>query len=123
MASPRISMGFLMWLGRFRWVEQLVNIAWVVDVVYLAAGLICLAVNYGAVSVNDRRRLRVVMAGSAAGFFTLFLLLIGGVTGLQQLMPTLWSWFYKAFTITFPLIPLSFVYAIVRHKVIPVGLI
>jgi GAF domain-containing protein len=123
MASPRISMGFLMWLGRFQWVEQLVNIAWVVDVVYLAAGLICLAVNYGTVSVNDRRRLRVVMAGSAAGFFTLFLLLIGGVTGLQQLMPTLWSWFYNAFTITFPLIPLSFVYAIVRHKVIPVGLI
>lgn len=123
LVSPRISMDVVIWLARFRWTEHLTNIAWAVDDAYLAAGLICLAINYRAVSVNDRRRLRVVMAGSAAGFLSLFLLFIGGVTGFQSRMPTLWSWFYKAFTITFPLIPLSFVYAIVRHKVIPVSLI
>src|SRR4029079_7436237 len=37
LASPRISMALLMWLGRFRWTEQLVDIAWAIDAVYLAA--------------------------------------------------------------------------------------
>jgi hypothetical protein len=35
----------------------------------------------------------------------------------------LWSWVNTSLSITLPLIPLSFVYAIVRHKVIPVSLI
>src|SRR5262245_53227830 len=122
-ASPRISIDYLAWLGQFRWISQFLDIAWAINVVYLAAGLICLAINYKAASAVDRRRLRVVMAGSAAGFFNLFLLLIGGVARLQARFPALWSSFYKAAPITFPIIPLSFVYAIVRHRVIPVGLI
>ncbi len=121
--SPRISTYILSGLFQFRWISQLVDLAWAIDVGYLAAGLICLAINYSAASISDRRRLRVVMAGSAAGFFTLFLLVMGNPTGLQARFTTLWSWFYQALYITFPLIPLSFVYAIVRHKVIPVSLI
>jgi serine phosphatase RsbU (regulator of sigma subunit) len=38
-------------------------------------------------------------------------------------MPGLWSWLGKTLYITLPLVPLSFVYAIARHKVIPVSLI
>jgi hypothetical protein len=90
LGAPRISMDFVVWLARFQWTKQIGDIIWVINVLYLAAGLICLAINYKAVGVNDRRRLRVVMAGSAAGFFSLFLLLIGGA-GLQPRMPTLWS--------------------------------
>jgi serine phosphatase RsbU (regulator of sigma subunit) len=63
------------------------------------------------------------MAGSAAGFLNLLLLIMGDPTGLQGRMPTLWSWFEKCIYVTLPLVPLSFVYAIVRHKVIPVSLI
>jgi serine phosphatase RsbU (regulator of sigma subunit) len=63
------------------------------------------------------------MAGSAIGFFNFFLVVMGGPAGLQPRMPTLWSWFSTALFVTLPLVILSFVYAIVRHKVIPVSLI
>src|SRR5262245_47619038 len=86
---------------------------------YLAAGLICLAINYRAASPIARRRLRVIMAGSAAGLFNLFLLVVGILFTSQKRM----AWLESATFITLPLIPLSFVYAIVRHKVIPVSLI
>ncbi len=111
------------WMFRFQWFRYSVFAVNFLIGAYLAAGLICLLINYRAASPIARRRLRVVMAGSAVGFFNLFLLVMGGVSGLQPRMPTLWSWFNTALFITLPLVPLSFVYAILRHKVIPVGLI
>ncbi len=123
LGPSRLSNDLKLWLMQFRWYPYFGKIALVTVVAYLAAGLICLAINYGAVSVIARRRLRVVMVGSAAGFFNLFLILIGQVTGLQTGMPVLWSWLGSALFFTLPLIPLSFVYAIIRHKVIPVSLI
>jgi serine phosphatase RsbU (regulator of sigma subunit) len=112
-----------MWMFRFQWFRYSVFAVNFLIGAYLAAGLICLLINYRAASPIARRRLRVVMAGSAVGFFNLFLLVMGGVSGLQPRMPTLWSWFHMALFVTLPLIPLSFVYAIARHKVIPVSLI
>src|SRR5215813_8362569 len=111
------------WLFRFQWYRYTVFAVNFLIVAHLAAGLICLLINYRAASLIARRRLRVVMAGSAVGFFNLFLLGMGGVSGLQPRMPTIWSWFYTALFVTLPLVPLSFVYAILRHKVIPVSLI
>jgi serine phosphatase RsbU (regulator of sigma subunit) len=111
------------WMFRFQWFRYSVFAVNFLIGAYLAAGLICLLINYRAASPIARRRLRVVMAGSAVGFFNLFLLAMGGVSGLQPRMPTLWSCFYTALFITMPLVPLSFVYAIARHKVIPVSLI
>jgi hypothetical protein len=46
----------------------------------------------------------------------------GGVE-LNRILPTLWGWFDTGLLFTMPLIPLSFAYAIIRHKVIPVSLI
>jgi serine phosphatase RsbU (regulator of sigma subunit) len=112
-----------LWIYKFEWAQYFVNAALFVAIAYLAAGLVCLIVNYRAESVVNRRRLHVVMAGSGAGFFNLFLLIMGGPSGLQPRMPGLWSWLGKTLYITLPLIPLSFVYAIARHKVIPVSLI
>jgi sigma-B regulation protein RsbU (phosphoserine phosphatase) len=112
-----------LWMLRFQWFRYFPIVASVLISAYLAAGLICLLINYRAASPIARRRLRVVMAGSAAGFFNLFLIVIGGATGLSQRLPTLWSWFDKTLYIALPLVPISFVYAIVRHKVIPVSLI
>jgi serine phosphatase RsbU (regulator of sigma subunit) len=112
-----------LWIVKFEWSQYFVNAALFVVIAYLAAGLVCLIVNYRAESVVNRRRLRVVMAGSGAGFFNLFLLIMGGPSGLQERMPSLWSWLGTTLFITLPLVPLSFVYAIIRHKVIPVSLI
>ncbi len=110
------------WILQYEWFRRLIDAAVFVVIAYLAAGLVCLIINYRAESLINRRRLRVVMVGSA-GFFNLFLLIMGRPSGLQPRMPVLWSWLGAALFITLPLVPLSFVYAIVRHKVIPVSLI
>src|SRR5215510_2514711 len=110
------------WILKTKWTRHFLDAAVIVVIVYLAAGLVCLIINYRAETRINRRRLRVVIAGSA-GFFNLFLLIMGGVTGLSGRMPGLWSWLDKTLFVTLPLIPLSFVYAIARHKVIPVSLI
>ncbi|HKQ75730.1 MAG TPA: SpoIIE family protein phosphatase [Blastocatellia bacterium] len=111
------------WLFRFQWFRFSVFAINFLLVAYLAAGLVSLLFNYRAANPGSRRKLRVVMAGSAVGFFNIFLVAIGRPFGLQELMPVLWSWFTTAAYITLPLVPLSFVYAIIRHKVIPVSLI
>ena len=111
------------WMMRYQWFRLFVFAINPLLALYLAVGLICLLINYRAADPVARRRLRVVMSGSAVGFFNLFLLSMGRPSGLLELMPTLWSWLGTMLFITLPLIPLSFVYAIVRHKVIPVSLI
>ncbi len=114
---------FMAWTLRFQWLRYFPIAANFLIAAYLAAGLASLIINYRAASPIARRRLHVVMAGSGAGFFNLFLVVMGGPTGLQPRMPTLWSWLTTTLFVTLPLVPLSFVYAIVRHKVIPVSLI
>jgi serine phosphatase RsbU (regulator of sigma subunit) len=90
---------------------------------YLLAALIAMAVNYRAAGAASRRKLRVVMVGSGAGFLNVFLLPFGYLVGLSNAFPTLWMWFDNCLLFTLPLIPLSFAYAIVRHQVIPISLI
>src|SRR5215510_2065357 len=90
---------------------------------YLLAALIAMAVNYRAAGAASRRKLRVVMVGSGAGFLNVFLMPFGYLVGLSNAFPTLWRWFDNCLLFTLPLIPLSFAYAIVRHQVIPISLI
>src|SRR5262245_3515496 len=90
---------------------------------YLLAALIAMAVNYRAAGAASRRKLRVVMVGSGAGFLNVFLMPFGYLVGLSNAFPTLWMWFDNCLLFTLPLIPLSFAYAIVRHQVIPISLI
>ncbi len=111
------------WLLRFPWFPHFSRVALALVAAYLAAGLACLAINYRDAGPIARRRPRVVMAGSATGLFNLFLIVILEATGLEKRIGVLYSWIDWATFFTFPLIPLSFVYAIVRHKVIPVSLI
>lgn len=119
----RLSMGLALRLSTIPWASKAVMMAVSLIAVYLAAGLVCLAINYQAANPIARRKLRVVMAGSGAGFFNLFLLVGLEVVKGQNRLGVVWTWLDRATFITFPLIPLSFVYAILRHKVIPVSLI
>lgn len=112
-----------LWMLQSVWFQYFISAAVFLVIAYLGAGLVCLFINYQAENRVNRRRLHVVIAGSGAGFFNLFLLIMGGPSGLQPRMPGLWSWLGTTLYITLPLVPLSFVYAIARHKVIPVGLI
>src|SRR5262249_11838656 len=107
------------WLLKTPWVRY---ISLSVALLYLVGGLVALFVGYRVAGVVSRRKLHVIAAGSGAGFFNLLLLIV-------------WESFFRArfpyardlieavLKFTLPLIPLSFAYAIIRHKVIPVSLI
>ncbi|HKP86378.1 MAG TPA: SpoIIE family protein phosphatase [Blastocatellia bacterium] len=92
-----------------------------VAVLYLAGGLLSLLLNYRGASRSSRRKMRVVVAGSIAGFLPFFLVI--GIGVIFKPSPAQIQWPIIVAVFCFPLFPLSFAYAIVRHKVIPVRLI
>ena len=101
-------------------------LAWVgicVAVAYIIGGLVSLLINYREARLPSRRKMRVVVAGSIAGFLPIFLLV--GVAFLFKLPRSnpVMQWMGVGALFAFPLFPLSFAYAIVRHQVIPVRLI
>jgi sigma-B regulation protein RsbU (phosphoserine phosphatase) len=90
---------------------------------YLLAALVCLWLSYRTADTAGRRRLRVVMWGSVVGFSGLFLVLMMEVTNTREKWTAAWNWLWFSMRFTLPLVPLSFAYAIVRHRVIPISLI
>ena len=95
-----------------------------VATLYIAAGLVSLVLNYRQAGWASRRRMRVVVAGSIAGFLPMLVAIgLSALFDLQKNDPKLAQWLIVVALFSFPLFPLSFVYAIVRHQVIPVRLI
>src|SRR5215510_4348461 len=90
---------------------------------YILAALFCLWLSYRTADTAGRRRLRVVMWGSLIGFGSLFLVLVMEVTNTREKWKNIWDWATFSMLFTLPLVPLSFAYAIVRHRVIPISLI
>jgi len=90
--------------------------------IYLLGGLLSLAVNYRKANQLSRRKLRVVLAGTTAGFLP-FLSVNTAFFAFQPSITPLWTLALVAAHVALVLIPLSFAYAIVRHQVIPVSLI
>ncbi|MEP7271911.1 MAG: SpoIIE family protein phosphatase [Acidobacteriota bacterium] len=90
---------------------------------YLTAGLVCLVVNYRAADRDARRRLRVVVFGSGVGFLAYLLAVAGEYFRLGSRAPRIAEWVQIGMLAALPFIPLSFAYAIIRHKVIPISLI
>ncbi|HKG23499.1 MAG TPA: SpoIIE family protein phosphatase, partial [Blastocatellia bacterium] len=98
--------------------------SFVMGVLYITGGFLSLLVNYRLAGRPSRQKLRVVVAGSIAGFMPLFV--VGGLAFLIDQPwsnPTISRWLLFIALISFPLFPLSFAYAIIRHQVIPVRLI
>ncbi|HJZ80110.1 MAG TPA: SpoIIE family protein phosphatase, partial [Pyrinomonadaceae bacterium] len=108
-----------------RWVGEhgLVLAAYLSMLAYLLAALLCLWLGYRRADAVGRRRLRVVMWGSLIGFGSLFLVIAMELTNMQEKLETIWDWLQFSTLFTLPLVPLSFAYAIVRHRVIPISLI
>jgi phosphoserine phosphatase RsbU/P len=107
-----------------RWLSQhgLYHLAYLSLLAYLFAALLCLFLSYRTTDVVGKRRLRVVMWGSLLGFGSLFLVVVMEFAGIQESQKTIWDWLQFSTTITLPLVPLSFAYGIVRHRVIPISL-
>lgn len=107
------------WLQKYSWFGL---IALGVGMSYLIAGLCAMLVSYKKADVSGRRKLTVILAGSGAGTLNL-LLLVTWESFFQRKYPNAKNWLEPALKFTLPLIPLSFAYAIIRHRVIPVSLI
>jgi sigma-B regulation protein RsbU (phosphoserine phosphatase) len=90
---------------------------------YLVAGLVAMVSNYRAADVDARRKIRFVMAGCSAGILNLLILVLCEFLGVGRTHPQLYDWIRMPLLVTLPLIPLSFAYAIIRHRVIPISLI
>jgi sigma-B regulation protein RsbU (phosphoserine phosphatase) len=91
---------------------------------YIVGGLISLLLNYRQSGLASRRKLRVVVAGSLFGFLPVLLLFAASVFAEQlQFSQAVWRWLAPLVTFAFPLFPLSFAYAIIRHRVIPISFI
>jgi sigma-B regulation protein RsbU (phosphoserine phosphatase) len=89
----------------------------IVLLTYGFCALVSLVINYRQANPLSRRKMRVVLAGTLAGFLPV--LLIVAADRIFRLPE--WIWSFGFFTLI--LVPPSFAYAIVRHQVIPVSLI
>ncbi|MGH9873155.1 MAG: protein kinase domain-containing protein [Pyrinomonadaceae bacterium] len=105
--------------GSLTYVTRVVAI---IFLLYLVSGLVSMVVNYLKADQLARRKLRVVVAGTLVGLVP-FVLFILSLIIFNPSFNTAWLIVELGIMLTFPLIPLSFAYAIVRHQVIPVGLI
>ena len=91
---------------------------------YFGAGILSLAVNYRRASLPSRRKVRVILVGTIAGFLPVFtwfavVMLFGNTRA------GLWVYAWGLPVAVFPLvlIPPAYAYAILRHRVIPISLI
>jgi phosphoserine phosphatase RsbU/P len=92
-------------------------------ITYLVLGLAVMAVNYRAADSVNKRRTRVILVGCGAGFLSFLFLIGGSMLGFARTYPRVFELLSYTMLATLPLIPLSFVYAIIRHQVIPISLI
>ncbi|HEX8162857.1 MAG TPA: protein kinase [Pyrinomonadaceae bacterium] len=92
---------------------------------YLLGGLVSLVSNYRRADLLARRRMRVVVAGMLAGMLpgTLLFFVIPVAALFAGVKGVVGEGFEIFAYLGFALVPLSFAYAILRHRVIPVSLI
>jgi phosphoserine phosphatase RsbU/P len=83
-------------------------------------GLLALVTSYRQANLSSRRRLRVAVVGTVAGFLPLLALISAGSFFDLSRVPL---WLLRGLgllaTLALALVPLSFGYAILRHQVIP----
>jgi sigma-B regulation protein RsbU (phosphoserine phosphatase) len=118
-STKLLSNPIVRWLGE----HGLLVVAYLTLLGYLLAALLSLVIGYRMADLAGRRRIRVVMWGSLIGFGSLLLVIVMESLQLESKYGKLWDWLGFSTLFTLPLVPLSFAYAIIRHRVIPVSLI
>lgn len=102
-------------------IETLLQIIWLI---YFLGGFCLLYTNYRKASPASKRKMRVVVTGSIAGFLPALMVVVVSIFyDLSRLDSMTLQWMLTIILLSFMLFPLSFAYAIVRHQVIPVSLI
>lgn len=95
----------------------------VVLIGYVLLAVLLILFNYREASLSAKRKVRVLVAGCGLGFLTFLLLVTQELLRIGPSFPQLVGLLSEVSLITLPLIPLTFAYAIIRHQVIPIGLI
>ena len=91
---------------------------------YFAAGILALIINYRHASLASRRKLRVIVAATIAGFLPAFIwFAITLLFGHTRVGMSMYSWSVSAVVGATLLVPPAYAYAILRHRVIPISLI
>jgi hypothetical protein len=88
------------------------------------AVIFSLVVTYQRASLSSRRKVRVILAGTIAGFLPVFIWF--AVTLLfanTRVGMSMYSWAVPAVLTALLLVPPAYAYAILRHRVIPISLI
>jgi phosphoserine phosphatase RsbU/P len=93
-------------------------------ILFATAALVSPVLTYRSSSVTSRRKLRVVVVGTLAGFLPSLLLILTSMVFDLYALPlwlarTLFFWC----VLSLLLVPIAFAYAIVRHQVIPIRLL
>ncbi|HEV8134759.1 MAG TPA: protein kinase [Pyrinomonadaceae bacterium] len=97
---------------------------YLVGLAYFATGILLLVLTYRRASLPSRRKMRVFVTGTIAGFLPVFMWF--AVTLLFANTPVgiwLYSWPFPAVVAAQLLVPPAYAYAILRHRVIPISLI
>jgi len=91
---------------------------------YFAAGILSLVFTYRRASLPSRRKVRVILAGTIAGFLPVFIwYAVTLLFGHTRVGVWMYSWALPAVLTAMLLVPPAYAYAILRHRVIPVSLI
>ena len=91
---------------------------------YFASGILSLVVTYRHASLTSRRKVRVILAGTTAGFLPVFIwFVVTLLFGDTRLGIWMYSWALPAVLVPMLLVPPAYAYAILRHQVIPISLI
>ena len=91
---------------------------------YFAGGILSLVVNYRRASLPSRRKVRVILAGTIAGFLPVFIwFVVTLLFGNTRVGMSMYSWAVPAVLTALLLVPPAYAYAILRHRAIPISLI
>jgi sigma-B regulation protein RsbU (phosphoserine phosphatase) len=92
-------------------------------ILYATAALVSPVLTYRSSRVTSRRKLRVIMVGTLAGFLPSLLVILASLIFDLYALPL---WLARALffwvVLSLLLVPIAFAYAIVRHQVIPIRL-
>jgi hypothetical protein len=91
---------------------------------YFTGGIVSLVVTYRRASLPSRRKVRVILAGTIAGFLPGFIwFVVWLLFGNTRVGMWIYSSAVRAMLVGMLLVPPAYAYAILRHRVIPISLI
>ncbi|MFN2455422.1 MAG: GAF domain-containing SpoIIE family protein phosphatase [Pyrinomonadaceae bacterium] len=95
----------------------------IVSMLYISGGIFSLFNSYRRANYLSRRKLRVILAGTVASFTPPLIYFLASFVLDKRTLTAFGGWPQIVIGCAILLLPVSFAYAILRHKVIPVSLI